>query len=208
MPLRQKHFIDSHKCCNALAIAGLMALYGAWDNTTAWLYLALHGTYGFMWTIKSVVFGDEQWEKPTPLWYGLGIWGTLSLYWVAPWIIVSQEVTAPAWYMALAVSIYAFGVLFHFASDMQKHAHLTHRPGVLMTDGLWSRCRNPNYFGELLIYSGFCMLAMHWAPFVVLGGIVAGMWIPNMIRKDRSLSRYPEFAEWKKRSKLVIPFVI
>ncbi len=207
MQLRQKHFIDSHKCSNAVAILLLIHLYGAWENTTAWIYLALHGTYGFLWTLKSLVFGDKTWEKPTPLWYGLGIWFVLTLYWVAPWIIVSRDVQAPPWYLALAVAIYSFGVFFHFTADMQKHAAMKLDPGTLMTDGLWARCRNPNYFGELLIYAGFCMLAMHWAPFVVLGSIVAGMWIPNMIRKDRSLARYPEFAEWKKRSRLFIPFL-
>ena len=208
MTLRQKHFIDSHKCANAVAILTLMAVYDAWDNTAAWLYLALHGTYGFLWTLKSLNFGDKQWEKPTPLWYGLGIWGVLSAYWVTPWLIVTRNVQPPVWFLGLAVAIYAFGVFFHFASDMQKHATMTLRPGTLLTEGLWARCRNPNYFGELLIYSGFCMLAMHWAPFVVLGGIIGGMWIPNMIRKDRSLSRYPEFAAWKKRSGLIIPFVL
>ena len=146
-------------------------------------------------------------ENP-PLWYGLGIWCVLSAYWVAPWINVSREVQPPPWYYGLAVAVYAFGVFFHFASDMQKHAHIQARTGTLLQTGLWARCRNPNYFGELLIYSGFCMLAMHWAPFVVLGGIVCGMWIPNMIRKDRSLSRYPEFAAWRKRSGLFVPYLL
>ena len=77
-------------------------------------------------------------------------------------------------------------------------------PG-LITGGLWSRIRNPNYLGELLIYGGFSALAMHWAPFVVLALFVGIVWIPNMLKKDKSLSRYPEFAEWKKRSWLFIP---
>ena len=87
---------------------------------------------------------------------------------------------------------------------MQKHMKLSLAPG-LITDGLWSRVRNPNYLGELLIYAGFSALAMHWAPFVVLALFVAVIWIPNMLRKDKSLSRYPKFAEWKKRSWLFIP---
>ncbi len=208
MTLRQKHFIDSHKCATAVAVVVLIAVYGAWDNTAAWLYLALHGTYGFLWILKSLAFGDKQWEKPTSAPYGLLIWITLTGYWVAPWIIVSRDVTPEPWYLGLCVALYAFGVFFHFASDMQKHMSMKLAPGKLMTGGLWSRCRNPNYFGELLIYLGFVMLAQHWAPFLVLGGILAGIWLPNMIRKDRSLARYPEFAAWKKRSKLFIPFVI
>jgi hypothetical protein len=61
----------------------------------------------------------------------------------------------------------------------------------LITEGFFSRCRNPNYLGEILIYLGFALLAQHWLPFLVLGGFITGVFIPNMLKKDRSLSRYP-----------------
>jgi steroid 5-alpha reductase family enzyme len=208
MTLRQRHFIDSHKCANAAAIVAMIAIYDAWENTTAWVYLALHGTYGFLWTLKSYTFGDKQWDRPTRLPMGLAIWGILTLYWVAPWMITSRDIEAPPWYLGLAIAIYAFGVFLHFASDMQKHMHLAHRPGQLLCEGLWARVRNPNYFGELLIYCGFTMLAMHWLPLLLLGVVIGGLWVPNMIKKDRSLSRYPAFAEWKAKSKLFVPFVV
>ena len=87
---------------------------------------------------------------------------------------------------------------------MQKHMQLSLAP-ALFTDGLWSRVRNPNYLGELLIYAGFSALALHWIPFAALALFVVVVWVPNMLRKDRSLSRYPEFAAWKERSWLFIP---
>ena len=37
---------------------------------------------------------------------------------------------------------------------------------------------------------------------------ISALWVPNMIRKDRSLSRYPEFAGYKARSRLIVPFVL
>jgi hypothetical protein len=49
---------------------------------------------------------------------------------------------------------------------------------------------------------------MHWAPMAVAGIAVFGMWLPNMIKKDRSLSRYPEFAAWQRRSCLIVPRVL
>lgn len=206
--MKQKYFVDTHKASNALVIVGLMWFYAAWDNTTAWVYLALHGTYGVLWVLKSAFFGDPKWEQPTGIPFALAILGTLSLYWINPWLISSQGIEAPAWYLAACISVYAIGVFFHFAADMQKHVSLQLRPGKLFTDGLWAGCRNPNYFGELLIYSGFCALSMHWAGFCALAAFVAFYWLPNMIKKDRSLSRYPEFAEWKSRSTLFIPRVI
>ncbi len=110
-----------------------------------------------------------------------------------------------AGYLGLCVAIYAVGVFLHFSADMQKHMWLQLRPGHLLTEGLWAKNRNPNYFGELLIYAGFGLLAMHWLPMVILAAWVIFYWWPNMREKDRSLSRYPGFAEYKKRSALFIP---
>ena len=85
---------------------------------------------------------------------------------------------------------------------------MTLRRGTLITDGLWSLSRNPNYLGELCIYLGFSLLPMHWAPLCGLALIVGGVWVPNMRRKDKSLSRYPEFAQYKSNTKLIIPYLV
>lgn len=206
--MREKHFIDSHKGATGIFILGLIAWHDAWANPTAMVYLALHGSYGIFWLIKSRVFPDKSWEKQAPLWWGISIWAGLSLYWIAPWLIVSGDIRAPAWLSAAAVAAFAFGVFLHFSADMQKHVTLSLRPGKLMTDGLWSRIRNPNYFGELLIYASFAALAMHWLPALVLALFVLAYWMPNMRRKDRSLSRYEGFADYRSRSWLFVPFLI
>jgi steroid 5-alpha reductase family enzyme len=205
--MKQKYFIDSHKAVTFLAILGLMAWFGQWDNPTAWVYLALHGTYGILWVLKSRVFPDKQWEEDKGLFYGLYIWAGLSLYWVAPFIITSQNVQAPAWLLGLSVSMYTVGIFLHYAADMQKHVQLKYNPGQLIEDGLMASTRNINYFGELLIYLGFGMLAMHWIPLAVIALYLAIIWFPNMLKKDKSLSRYAGFAEYKRKSKLFIPFL-
>lgn len=205
--MKQKYFIDSHKAVTLLFILALMAWFRRWDSPTAWLYLALHGSYGLLWTLKSQVFPDQQWEQKCSLAYGLYIWGGLSLYWLAPLIIVAQNVQAPAWLMGVSVSLYSFGIFFHYAADMQKHIELKYNPDQLITDGLMAHTRNLNYFGELLIYLGFSLLALHWIPLAVIALYLAVIWLPNMRKKDKSLSRYPQFAEYKKKSKLFLPFV-
>jgi steroid 5-alpha reductase family enzyme len=206
--MKQKYFIDSHKIATAPVVLLMMALHHQWENPTAWMYLALHGTYGIVWVLKSQIFPDKSWEQQTGWGYGLMIWGGLALYWVAPWILTSRGVQAPPWYLGLCVSIYIFGIFFHFTTDMQKHASLHMQPGRLITDGMMARCRNVNYFGEMLIYVGFGLLAMHWLPIVILGLFVAAIWFPNMLRKDKSLARYPEFEAYRRRSTLFVPFLI
>ena len=205
--MKQKHFIDSHKGATSVAVLIMMGIYDQWDNPTAWLYLATHGLYGVLWVLKSRMFGDKSWEAPCSVGYAMVIWGSLSLYWISPWLITSGALQAPPWLMGLSVGMFGLGVFYHFASDMQKHTSLQLKPG-LITTGLWANCRNPNYFGELLIYAGFSLLAMHWIPFAVLALFVCAVWVPNMMRKDKSLSRYPEFAEYKRNSSLVIPYVL
>ena len=97
------------------------------------------------------------------------------------------------------------GSFLHFSSDMQKHTSLKLRPGNLIVDGLFSKSRNINYFGELLIYISFSILSMHWVPFVVLFIFILFVWVPNIIKKDKSLSRYDNFEDYKNRSNIFWP---
>lgn len=203
-----KFYIDSHKLLTGPFILALIAAYDEWQNTIAWLYLALHGTYGVLWLLKSRYFGDKNWEREVGLATGLYTWFGLSLYWIAPWLIVSGNAgEVEPWFIGLCVAIYSFGLFWHFVADMQKDMSLKLSPGSLITDGLWGIVRNPNYFGELLIYLGFSLLAFHWVPLLAIAFFLATVWIPNMRRKDESLSRYPEFADYKARTKLFIPYV-
>jgi protein-S-isoprenylcysteine O-methyltransferase Ste14 len=205
--MRQKHFIDLHKGVTPLFVLILIAVYDQWQNPTAWVYLGLHGTYGLLWVLKSRFFPDRSWEQNTSLAYGLVIWVGLSLYWLAPWLLTSRGVHAPAWLLGLCVALTTSGVFFHFSSDMQKYTILSRQPGRLITEGLFSLSRNINYFGEFLIYLGFALLAVHWLPVVILMAWVSFVWLPNMRRKDRSLARYPGFEAYKQRTRLFIPYI-
>lgn len=205
--MKQKHFIDSHKGVTGVVILLLILLYRQQENPTAWVYLALHGMYGVLWVSKSRIFPDQTWEQPTNLGMGLFVWCVLTLYWVAPWLIVTRGVHVPGWYLTLCIALYIGGIFLHFTADMQKYVALRLNPGHLIQDGLFTHIRNPNYLGELSIYLSFSLLARHWLPLVILLGMVAGVWLPRMLTKDRSLSRYPDFAAYYARSKLLIPFI-
>ena len=206
--MKQRHFIDTHKVATGLGVFGMMAWHSSWDHATAWIYLALHGTYGLLWVWKSRTFPDKSWEERCTVVYGLTIWAGLSLYWIAPWIVTSGGVEPPPWYLAACITLWGLGVFLHFASDMHKNIALQLRPEHLVHTGLWARCRNPNYLGELFIYLGFGLLAMHWLPLTVIALFLVAVWIPNMLKKDQSLARYPEFEAYKARSWLLLPPLI
>lgn len=205
MNLKWKHYIDSHKGVTFLAILILIAAFNQWENPTAWVYLALHGTYGWLWVLKSRLFPDKSWERPSSFAWGMVIWGGLTLYWIAPLLLMANGVRLTAFALGLIIALYTIGMFLHYVSDMQKHMALALRPGVLITDGLWALCRNPNYLGEFLIYLSFALLSAHWLPVVILLAFVAFVWMPNMRQKDRSLSRYAEFAAYRQRTRQFIP---
>ncbi len=205
--MKQKYVIDTHKFLTFTVVLGLMAWFHQWQNTTAWVYLGMHGTYGLLWLMKSNIFPDKNWERPAPLWFNLLLSGGLLLYWIAPLIITSQAVEAPAWMLGLTVSMFTFGVFFHYVSDMQKTIQIRYNPGHLITDGMMGLSRNINYFGEFLIYLSLTLLSMTWwlvLAYLIGALVIFGLYIS---RKEKSMQRYPEFAEYKKKVRLFIPFL-
>ena len=201
--MKLKYAINLHKGTTAFFVIALMLFYSNF-SVTAWVYLALHGSYGFMWLFKDRVFPDRQWEEKVSFPYAIVAFLALGLYWIAPVYIIYNHVSAPAWVIGAAVAINVLGTLLHFGSDAQKHYTLINKRG-LITDGFFARCRNTNYLGELMIYCGFAMLTASWIGFVGISLFFVAVFIPNMLKKDKSLSRYPEFAEYKNRSGLFIP---
>tara|TARA_Y100000588_G_C13389295_1_gene558327 strand:- start:226 stop:501 length:276 start_codon:yes stop_codon:yes gene_type:complete len=90
---------------------------------------------------------------------------------------------------------------------MQKYTYLKLNPGNLITSEMFAKSRNTNYLGELFIYLGFTLIAKDYLPLLALLTIIIFVWIPNMIKKDKSLSRYPDFNEYKNKSKAFFPFI-
>ncbi len=203
--MKLKQAIDLSKGLTPFYILGLMLFY---QNFTvgAWVYLALHGTYGCLWLLKSSLFPDKQWDVEVSIAKAMFVFFTVNLYWIAPFILISSGTIPPLPLVAGAISLNIFGVFLLFASDSQKYYTLKYHQG-LIDEGFFARCRNTNYLGEIFIYTAFAMLAQHWLPFVILAGFVSGLFVPNMFRKDASLARYPEFEDYKSRSGLLLPKV-
>jgi protein-S-isoprenylcysteine O-methyltransferase Ste14 len=208
MTLRERHVIDLFKISTGPFVLACMAAFHRWSLMSAWLYLALHGTYGLLWVAKSRLFPDAHWEHPLTVGSGALLSLGLASYWVARLLLAADDTPVSPPLAALCVALFGVGVFLHFASDMQKHVSLALRPGQLITSGLSSCVRNPHYLGELFIYLSFAALAQHAAPFAVLAVAFVGQWLPNMLSTDWSLARYPDFAAYRARSGLIVPRVL
>jgi len=204
--MKIKHFLNLHKGTTFILVLGLMLAY---NNFTIgpWVYLALHGTYGLLWLLKDRIYPDKQWEQEVSLVNGIVVFGIVGLYWIAPFILISSRSEPALPLVAVAIATTILGIFLHYASDAQKYFTLKYQPG-LITEGFFARCRNTNYLGEILIYLGFAMIVAHWLPFIILGGFIALVFLPNMRKKDQSLSRYPEFVAYQAKSGLLFPQIL
>ena len=74
--------------------------------------------------------------------------------------------------IGFAVSI--FGLVLESLADNQKSAQKKARPDMVATQGLYKYCRCPNYFGEILFWTG-----------VFISGLstyaTAGQWITAVL---------------------------
>ena len=57
-------------------------------------------------------------------------------------------------------------------------------------------------------FGSFAMMVWHWFPVLVLAWVWCGLFAVNMLLKEASMSRYPEWAAYKQRSWWLIPFVL
>ena len=185
-------------------VLGLMALTDTW-TPTAWTYLAMHGSYGLIWLLKDAVMPDARWQ--TRITFGgaaLSFALVLGPYWLAPILLVRDDTEQPAWLLVGAAIAYALGVVLMMASDSQKHFTLAERPG-LITTGFFARVRHPNYLGEMVLYASFAVVAGHLLPWLVLLWVWLGLFVPNMLGKEASMSRYPEWPAYRARTGMLLP---
>ncbi|WP_434222584.1 hypothetical protein ACOKW7_08880 [Limnospira platensis CENA597] len=107
--MKIKQAIDLHKFLTFLVVLGLMVAY---NNFTIgpWVYLALHGTYGILWLLKSRIYPDKQWEEEVTWWKGVAVFTFLLLYWVAPFLLVSSYSEPAPILISAAISINLWGV--------------------------------------------------------------------------------------------------
>lgn len=199
---------------NALTIPVVVALMLDYQNfsTFAWVYLALHGTYSLCWLLKNFAFPDAKWEDKVTWASAVFTFLLLATYWIAPFLLVSQVYFSagliPAnWLIAFCISLHTLGVILTFGSDWQKRFALKSER-FLITDGMFGLVRHPNYLGEMMVYASYALLAQHWIPWVVLAYWWTMVFLVNMLTIEASLSRYPQWSEYKSKTAMLIPGIL
>lgn len=212
-PLKLSTVINLHKGGSLLFFALLIWWYAdrvpQATSIPAFVYLGLHGGYGLIWLIKDFAFPDRNWHRPCTIGSALLGFAALGLYWSIGYLVIAgispldYPLPAGPW-LALCIVLGMVGAAVMIAADAQKYTALGLRPG-LIRDGMFARIRHPNYLGEMMVYASFAMVAWHWWAAVVLAIYWLGMFAPNIAAKEASMSRYPQWPEYCRRSGRLLP---
>ncbi|MBT3481816.1 MAG: DUF1295 domain-containing protein [Opitutales bacterium] len=93
-------------------------------------------------------------------WTLQGLWITFTA--AAAWAAITSEQKEPFGIFALIGSLlWLSGFLIEIAADRQK-GQFKENPenkGKFIRSGLWSRSRHPNYFGEIVLWTGVAIIA-------------------------------------------------
>jgi protein-S-isoprenylcysteine O-methyltransferase Ste14 len=204
--LRMAWVINFHKIFTLFIILGMMSWLENF-TTTAWVYLGLHGIYGYCWLVKDFGFRDSSFNSRVT--WGGALMAYLLLvgwYWLFPWFFLTRPTPPSNALLFAAIAVHTWGITWMIAADCQKHFQLKYRKG-LVTGGMFRYTRNPNFFGEILIYLAYAMLAAHWLTWIVFAYAILYFYT-RMLVKDGSISRYPEWDAYESASSRLIPWRI
>ena len=201
--MKLNQLINLHKGMTAFVVVGLMFFYNNFTIAPL-VYLALHGTYGLLWLLKEKIFPDPYFKEKINFLTSVTGFIFLGSYWIAPYILISSQKSVPDFVIAASISINIIGVFLHFASDTQKYFSLKFKKD-LIKEGFFKNVRNTYYLGEILIYLSFAILSMSIIPFAILAIFFFAVFLPRMIKKDKSLTKYESFEEYKKKTGLFLP---
>lgn len=122
------------------------------------------------------------------------------------------------WWMWIGAVVAAVGVVIEMVADAQKSAAKKRTPNRFVSHGLYRFVRCPNYFGEVLMWTGSfivcfgaCCTVWQWVV-AALGyvGIVYVMFSGARrleVRQTEVYGNDPEFQAYIKRTPIILPFV-
>lgn len=134
--------------------------------------------------------------------------GMLPVYAVT--VVGNQPLNA----LDILASIVMFSAItLQMTADVQLHAFAAQaKPGDVLDTGLWSRCRHPNYLGEIGMWVGLALFGLAaypqgvwWVGLGALAMILMFRYASIPMMEKRSLERRPEYAETMARIPMLLP---
>lgn len=114
---------------------------------------------------------------------------------------------------ALGIIIWFMGMTFEIVADWQlgRFAQDPANKGKVLQTGVWSLSRHPNYFGEITLWWGVCIMTLHlpfgWislaAPLLIM---VLLLYVSGIPMLERQFDTNPEYQRYKRSTNALIPW--
>jgi len=216
----------------AMAVMGMMGIYGNL-NLAHYIQFALFIVYGFRLSgfllireIKNAAYrktlaeatGDES-KMPifvkVVMWLTMGVLYTAQTSGVAFRLFNAAGSSAVQW---VGIAISAFGIGLEAIADQQKSQQKAKRPDMVATEQLYKIVRCPNYFGEILFWTGVTVSALdalvgvgQWITVIIAYILIVFIMFNGAQRLEkRQMARYGNNAEYKAyadKTPIIIPLL-
>ncbi|HBE20680.1 MAG TPA: steroid 5-alpha reductase [Cyanobacteria bacterium UBA11149] len=201
--------INIAKALTILVLIALAIVFGISDFRQI-LYLCLHVSYCLWWLLEQWFYPlrrQQLFREPVGIGGFIASLLLVGLFYSLPgYLAFVNPDPISLGVVALALPLFIFGSLINGTADIQKMTAKQYGVG-LVKDGIWRFSRNINYFGDLLRYLSFSIVAGSiWAYLVPV--LMALLYIQRIFQKEQSMSqKYQDYEEYAKSSSRLIPFI-
>ncbi len=122
------------------------------------------------------------------------------------------------WLVMIGLLIALIGLFFEVVGDEQLRRHIKSKSKGLMTKGLWSVTRHPNYFGEILIWSGLYVtgvtlfVSSNISPVFYAVLVISPIIMATVLIKvstpllEEHMEKYDGWDQYKKETPMIFPW--
>ncbi|MFC2079384.1 DUF1295 domain-containing protein [Candidatus Bipolaricaulota bacterium] len=228
--MQSERFFDITGSITFVAVTGVAVGLSPAIDARSVLLLCLVGTWAIrlgtflLWRVHKVgkdARFDEikiSFSRFLMTWTLQGLWVSLTLATALAAITSTVRVSLDnfAW-VGLALWLVGFGI--EALADVQKsrfRSDLDNKGNFIQT-GLWSWSRHPNYFGEILLWTGVAVIALpvlrHWQWVSIISPVFVTLLLTRISgvpmlerRADEKWGGQEAYEVYKKRTSILIPW--
>ncbi len=198
----------------AKVLTCIILIVGAWiwriNDFRQVIYLCLHISYCSWWLLEQWFFPERSKqifsEKVSVIEFIFSLLFVGVLYALPGYFAFTNPEPISYITVGLALPLYIFGTLINTSADVQKMTAKQFNSG-LVKDNIWRLSRNINYFGDILRYLSFSIVAGSIYAYSV-PGLILILYIQRMLQKDKTMTeKYPDYAEYQQKTTRFIPFI-
>lgn len=199
------YIINAQKTGTIIIMYILMIYYNNY-SLGAYIYLALHGTYGLIWFLKDMVFPDKSFQTYLTIPGTLMTVALLLMYWFIGFEMMSGlgDQNPSGKKIFISFLLYIFGTVLMMLSDFQKFLEINIYKQKLVNSYFLGINRNTNYLGEMMIYLTFAMINGRIEGFLFLAVVWVFAFSLRIYMKELSLSQKNGYELYKKKSYIIL----